>query len=209
MKCYFNGLPLIILGILSLTSCATLSKNECLTANWASIGYEDGVQGQAQDRIGSHLRACADHGINPNLQEYQQGYNQGLEIFCTPQNGYIKGKSGYTYAGACTESRTSGFLLGYEAGREVYLANAELSRLRRDLQAVENRIRHLKNEIYRKERFLFSDSVSKSVRRNIYYEIADLKMEQEDLLMQRKAYINDRYDAEENLEYLKGRYPNY
>ena len=37
-------LPIFILGI--LTSCATLSKNECLEANWFEIGRRDGVTGK-------------------------------------------------------------------------------------------------------------------------------------------------------------------
>jgi hypothetical protein len=204
-----KSLPILLLSSLLLSGCATLSKNECLTANWASIGYEDGLQGQARDRIGSHRRACADYGIDPNLEEYQLGYNQGLEIFCTPQNGFLKGKSGYTYTGICTGNLASGFLQGYENGREIYLATGEVNRLRGELHTLDNRISHLENEIYRKERLLFSNAVSKSERKHIYYEISDLKMERKDLLVERELLIDEKYDAEEDLEYLEGRYPRY
>jgi hypothetical protein len=204
-----KSLPVLFLSSLLLTGCATLSKNECLTANWASIGYEDGSQGQTRDRIGSHRRACADYGIDPDFEEYLQGYNQGLEIFCTPQNGFLKGKSGYTDTGICTGNLGPGFLQGYENGREIYIASGEVSRLRRELQTVENRIGLLENEVYRKEKLLFSESLSKNERRHIYYEISDIKIERRDLLLQREEILDDKYDAEEDLEYLEGRYPKY
>ena len=51
-------------GILSavfllLEGCATLSKNECLQAQWYDIGFTDGAGGHTLTRIGKPRKACA------------------------------------------------------------------------------------------------------------------------------------------------------
>ncbi len=34
-----------LLFVFLLTGCATLSQEECVNANWQTIGFEDGIQG--------------------------------------------------------------------------------------------------------------------------------------------------------------------
>ena len=51
-----------------LAGCSTgMGKDECLVADWRTIGYEDGLHGYTADRIGAHRVACAKHQIAPNL----------------------------------------------------------------------------------------------------------------------------------------------
>ena len=56
----------------SFFSCATLNKDECLTADWYQIGYEDGAKGYPLSRIGKHRKACAKHGVTPDMPPYEQ-----------------------------------------------------------------------------------------------------------------------------------------
>ena len=46
-----NGL--IAAGALALVlqGCASMSKNECMTADWYAIGYESGIRGQRESQI--------------------------------------------------------------------------------------------------------------------------------------------------------------
>jgi hypothetical protein len=38
-----------------LSACATgMGKDECVAADWRTIGYEDGLHGYPADRIGAH-----------------------------------------------------------------------------------------------------------------------------------------------------------
>ena len=63
-----------------MQGCASMSGQECMVADWQAIGYEDGVRGSTADRIGNHRKACAKHGIAPDLQAYQKGRDAGLRF---------------------------------------------------------------------------------------------------------------------------------
>lgn len=130
---------------LVLSGCATMSKDECLTVDWRTIGYEDGVAGHNGDRIASHRKACADHGVTPDLDAYQAGRQQGLREYCRAENGFHVGASGATYVGACPPELAPAFAVAYESGRELYVrehrvsrANAQLSAKRRELHGIED-----------------------------------------------------------------------
>ena len=62
-------LPLKLLATallaLALPGCATMDKSECLTVDWRTIGYEDGVAGHSGDCIAQHRKACAKYGVAP------------------------------------------------------------------------------------------------------------------------------------------------
>src|SRR5687767_3457821 len=80
----FTAMTLLALA----TACSSsMSKDECRTVDWRTVGYEDGVAGRAGDRIGDHRRACAEYGVSPNLAAYQAGRTQGLREYCQPHNG--------------------------------------------------------------------------------------------------------------------------
>ena len=93
---------LIALCTLLLGACASkMSKDECRTVDWRTVGYEDGVAGQPGDRIGEHRRACAEYGVTPDLNAYLAGRTAGLREYCQPHNGYRAGANGYTYFDTC------------------------------------------------------------------------------------------------------------
>ena len=93
---------LIALSTLLLGACAAkMSKDECRTVDWRTVGYEDGVAGQPGDRIGEHRRACAEYGVTPDLNAYLAGRTAGLREYCQPHNGYRAGANGYTYFDTC------------------------------------------------------------------------------------------------------------
>lgn len=59
---------LLIVAILSgLSACASMSKDECLNANWKTIGYEDGSLGRPETTIQAHRKACAKINVTPDL----------------------------------------------------------------------------------------------------------------------------------------------
>jgi hypothetical protein len=120
----------VALGLLA--GCATgMGKDECLTADWRTIGYEDGVRGMTADRIGTHRVACAKHQVAPNLAAYTEGRDRGLLEYCQPRNGYRVGLNGRQYLNVCAGTNEPAFLDGYRQGRQIHDARAEL----RDAQA--------------------------------------------------------------------------
>jgi hypothetical protein len=120
--------------------CASMSKDECMTTDWRTVGYEDGVAGYSGSRIADHRKACAKYGVAPDLDAYQSGRTSGLREFCVPQNGFHVGAHGGTYNGVCSAQLEPAFLDAYETGRE-------LRRLRTRVSNTENRIGSLNTEI--------------------------------------------------------------
>ena len=109
-----------VLALLGLTGCAAMSKNECLTVDWRTVGYEDGVAGRSGETIGRYRTACADYGVTPSLDAYQSGRAEGLREYCRPQTGFRVGASGAEYAGFCPADLAPAFTAAYESGRELH-----------------------------------------------------------------------------------------
>jgi len=105
-------------GLAVLSGCAAMGKDECLNADWFTIGYEDGAHGYPASRIGSHREDCAKHGITPDFNSYEQGRMGGLREYCAPQKGYSLGTSGKQYTYVCPPDLESAFLRGYYQGLE-------------------------------------------------------------------------------------------
>ena len=87
-----------------------MSTEECLTADWRAIGYEDGAQGQNPDYFGERRKACAEHGITADFDAYLVGRAEGLALFCRPPNGYRLGVRDYNYSGVCPVELEDAFL---------------------------------------------------------------------------------------------------
>lgn len=109
-----------VLASLGLAGCAAMSKNECRTVDWRTVGYEDGVAGRSGDRIGRYREACADYGVAPSLDAYKSGRSEGLREYCRPQTGFRVGENGGEYTGLCPADLAPAFTAAYESGRELH-----------------------------------------------------------------------------------------
>jgi hypothetical protein len=135
-------------GSLLLTGCAAkMSKDECRTVDWRTVGYEDGVAGQPGDRIGEHRRACAEYGITPDLTSYLTGREAGLREYCQPHNGYRAGADGYTYYDTCPSDLAPAFEQAYDEGRKLHVrerrvadADEQIAYRHREIRRLEDRI---------------------------------------------------------------------
>jgi hypothetical protein len=139
---------LIALCTLLLGACAArMSKDECRTVDWRTVGYEDGVAGQPGDRIGEHRRACAEYGVTPDLTAYLAGRTAGLREYCQPHNGYRAGANGYTYFDTCPADLAEAFEIAYDEGRALYVrerrvtdAEEQIDEKRREIRRLEDRV---------------------------------------------------------------------
>ena len=123
-----NRLKLVTVTLF-VASCASLDHDDCMQADWYTIGLEDGARGRAVERLGDHRRACAKHNVVPNAERYMSGRNEGLKSFCTYERGYAEGRAGHAYSGACPQPAS--FMAGYQRGRalhELYRQRDELER---------------------------------------------------------------------------------
>jgi hypothetical protein len=115
-----------------------LDKDQCQTADWNTIGFEDGLNGLPAERIGVHRVACAKHQVAPNLAAYTAGRERGIQDYCEPRNGFRVGLYGRTYANVCPETSEAPFVDAYRMGRQIYAARAELRNTQSRLQAAKN-----------------------------------------------------------------------
>jgi len=93
----FRGISYCRLFI--LTSCATLSKEECLRGDWRDLGMRM-VSMRVCIQIEKHRKACAEHGIRP-MKDYIWTPREGLREYCQIDNAFRSGLSGRKYQGVC------------------------------------------------------------------------------------------------------------
>jgi Protein of unknown function (DUF2799) len=160
-------LSAVLLAAAIISGCASMDRNQCLSANWYAIGMEDGARGQPLERLGTHRRACAEHGVAPDAERYVAGRNEGLKSFCTYQRGFSQGRAGQGYAGSCPANLAAGFQSGYQLGRELY-----------DLH---RRLNETQNQIAR-SKALLKDGIPNPRQRAVEVErLEDLTRESEQL----------------------------
>ncbi|MDE1461373.1 DUF2799 domain-containing protein [Spartinivicinus poritis] len=137
---------LIGLAIVGLNGCATLSREECLSANWQTIGYEDGTKGRLPGFVAEHRKACAEYGVVPDLTSYQQGREEGVRHYCRPANGYYLGRHGYSYSGVCSEEEEAEFLRAWHQGERAYRTEQRIRELEREIWQLRENVERLKHE---------------------------------------------------------------
>ncbi len=169
---------LLVLSLtLGMCACATLNEAECLAADWRLIGLEDGSQGLPLAQLGAHRKACAKHGVTPDLESYQQGHRQGALVFCgSPANGFAKGRAGATgYETFCPQAVAGQFLAAYAHGRQVYQAEQVLTDARRALQVVREELEQLHEHKNTHTAAVVAEDTSPQERRQLLAELEDLQ----------------------------------
>lgn len=118
---------IMTVAAVALSSCASIGKDECLAMDWRTVGYEDGATGQGVQSLAQRRKACAKHGVVPDLDAYRLGRDEGLKEYCRADNGFRVGASGRGYAGVCPEHLSPDFTAAYEEGRTLWRLESRLS----------------------------------------------------------------------------------
>lgn len=151
------------LSLFLLSSCATLTPEQCKTGDWKNIGLSDGAQGHPLSRLDEHRKACGKAGISIDTEIYIRGRDEGLTRYCTPVSGFTVGRNGRAHGNVCPVELAGLFEAGYVLGNELHSArgsltqaNKALAKAEKDVQATGERIRDLRvalvEEKDRKER---------------------------------------------------------
>ncbi len=180
-------LAFCILILLVVSSCATMNKSECLQADWQVIGLEDGAQGRALSYIGTRRKACAEHGVAPNLEQYKIGREAGLKQYCTYKNGYRHGRSGYSYSEVCQRELRGPYSGGFDRGRVIYDMDKEIGHMVKHLESKKAELAGINIEIQRVESHLISKAGSRADRKHHLDEYNHFKADQEAL----EIYLHD------------------
>jgi len=135
MRIYYPAALLAFLG-----ACASLTQQECLSADWRAIGYNDGVRGRLESYVTRHFDACSKVGITPDVQAWQGGRTQGLPLYCTPSNAYSVGRAGNDLSPVCPVSQQRVLFQNWDWGQEYYLITAQISGLESEAREIKRRI---------------------------------------------------------------------
>lgn len=146
----------IIIVLAFFAGCASPAKKACLETDWSKLGYDEGVRGERVGTSLSHRQSCQREGVPPDILQYEQGRRQGLEKYCTIENGQALGARGGLYLGVCPPDLEASFKAAYHDGLQIHIRqlSAEISTLtakqdslRRELAAVEEQMSYLEKEV--------------------------------------------------------------
>ncbi len=190
----------LVLGAAALNGCATMSKSECNTADWRTIGYEDGAAGYGAERMAQHRKACADHGVKLALDAYQSGRQEGLREYCQPQNAYRVGSYGGSYRGVCPTELEGEFLAAYESGRELYTRELRVSNARKQLASKHREAENLEDEIAEKALLIVSDQTTSEQRAKALLDTKQLAERRGRLSSEIRQLEKDKLRYEQELD---------
>jgi hypothetical protein len=125
-----------------IAGCSGMSEQACLSADWRTVGFEDGTLGRSEAGIGRYRQQCGEHGVAPDLASYRAGHADGVRIYCRESNGFAVGHSGATYQSVCPADLEAAFVAEYNAGRQLHDLESALrgvdSRIASNYRAQEN-----------------------------------------------------------------------
>ncbi len=178
MRLTYWAAPAAIALLAGLSSCQSLSKDECLVADWQVIGENDGAAGQdPQGRFAQHVKACARVNVVPDQTLWNQGYKTGLVRYCTPRSGLQAGRSGKAYHNVCPVETQDGFLRGYNLGHAAYSKQSSINSLTNRINSLEYQIEQAKGGSKKKGSKKWSKDEVKRMRRQVH----DLQRDRDDL----------------------------
>lgn len=175
----------------SLSGCATMSGDECMTSDWSAIGYEDGARGYTTDRFASHRKACAKHGVTPDFAAYQGGRDQGLVEYCQPSRGFNIGSHGGRYNGVCSVNLEADFLDAYNAGYHLYSLRSEVNRANSSINSKERELEEIDDKLLQDGIDIIAKETTQADRILLLADMKDLA----ERTGQLEAEIKDLYEV--------------
>jgi prefoldin subunit 5 len=186
---------LIVFMLGGLSACASMSKDECLNANWKTIGYEDGSLGRPETTIQAHRKACAKINITPDLTQYQQGHREGVRVYCKKSTGYQLGVNGGAYLNLCPADLEPAFLQAYRLGQELFAVRQKMNQVEDEINGYKTSIDNLQQQKAEQEKLIVNAGSSAKERRAYLNEINRLQDEIH-------RYEHDLSSAEYDLDHL-------
>ena len=146
----------IVLMLMVLSGCASMSVEECKVARWGDVGLRDGLAGEPLAKLNDLAKDCAEAKVAVDTRAYLQGRDQGLITYCQLDNAPRLGLAGQTYRGACPATIDGEFHRRFDMGREVY-------DMRQQLRSLDNR----SVDLERKLRAATTDDARKRLREDL------------------------------------------
>ena len=198
MKSRIAG-TLSLVALLALSGCAGMSADECALSDWRTIGFEDGSMGYTADRVGSHRKACAKHGVAPDFEAYQSGWREGVRQFCQPSRGFNVGASGARYNGICPSDMEPEFVDAFNAGHRLYNLRASVNQATNQINARKAALERKEDRVRVVEAELIARETTAENRVLLLVELKELSEETGQIEAEIVALVEERAVAEQQL----------
>ena len=187
MVCFFQG-------------CATLSEDECLTADWWIIGQKDGAEGEPASILAEHWEACAEHEVTPDRKSYAEGRQSGLQVYCTRFNGYRIGRNNDSYHRVCTDSLAESFETGLRRGKQVRGIEIEIWGIKLERKKLRKKVGELEKELEAQHARFESDESAPEDREDAWARIGEIDHELEKLSLDYEDSSRKQADIKTKLQ---------
>ncbi len=145
----------LLINSMMMVACSTFSREQCQKMDWSFEGYNRARDGDsAEPGIGYYKKECdQEHGIKVNEQLYNEGYQRGLNAFCTKEGGFSYARHGGHYRGTCPKEKESEFLSRFTEGRLIFLEDRlrdlehENKGLRDDVDSLRSQLSSAQSEL--------------------------------------------------------------
>jgi hypothetical protein len=171
---------LLPFAALSLSSCATISEDECVAASWQDIGYNDGRSGTSRGRFADISKTCAKYSVVPDREAYMRGFEQGIPLFCTYDNGYSNGESGSGVNTECRNLGSQAYADGHADGYVVY-------QIRSEHRELINRYEETTEDVIEVRRRLREETLDRDEERRLEKKLYRLETRADDLRIEIRA----------------------
>ncbi len=119
-----------LVAAFGMSACTQLTKTTCQEGDWQAIGQRDGIKGRDAVFVDRHVDSCAKHGFTVDRTLWEQGRQQGLQVFCTPQSQYEAGRQGRPFSAICAAEELEQHKAAFDTGRQYFLLTQRIDRLR-------------------------------------------------------------------------------
>ena len=197
------GLMIIALAIAGCAGKPTVTENQCAAGDWYSIGYRDGQNGLHSSQLLKHQDACVEHGFYPDRPTYIAGWNEGVTLFCDPNNAFHLGETGRGHNNVCQGDARQPFLRAYSDGRSLFLARRAVIDLERALAQNDARLEAVRQRIVSTATSQLDPDLTAADRIELVAETHRLTEERHQLALDRPAIERDLVEAQIALDHLQ------
>ena len=189
-----------ILSLILLSSCETMTADECASADWNAIGRQDGAAGATMSKFADREQSCTKKGFTADMRAYRVGRDAGLGAFCQPQSGWRAGLSGYSYEGVCPPGLEAGFLNGYQDGAFAYKAKQAVSSAEGAVNSARSEVDRLSDKIDAFDKAARDPQKSKDERDSARQRANELRRDRDDARDKVRDAERAAYDAQRGLD---------
>jgi hypothetical protein len=160
-KGFFMNKLVLLMGFLFLGACSSMSKEQCQTTDWRSLGESRGQRGTGL-YLDHYIKECSEHSVTVNTEAYKAGYQKGLVKYCNYESGFQLGMRHDSIPNIVTNTceglrSNSEYLRGFNQGkleRNAELVKLEEERKKEELENRERRLQERELELAKKEAFI-------------------------------------------------------